>query len=57
MRVLTTEPVEPDIGLRQTEGFVCEGRPCRVQVRNSVEPTLLNSPALAPPAPDVPVVG
>jgi hypothetical protein len=56
VRVLTTETVDPNIGIRHSERFVCEGRLCRVQVWDSVEPSLINSPLLAP-QPDLPEIG
>ena|SRR5581483_466523 len=56
VRVLSTETIDQNVGLRQSEGFVCEGRMCRVQVQDSLEPRLLNSPLLGP-RPDLAEIG
>jgi hypothetical protein len=59
-RVLATELIDPDFGLRHTQAFVSEGRFCRVQVfdrQDLMEPTLINRPLGGSEAADLPVIG
>jgi hypothetical protein len=57
MQVLATESIDPNVGLRQSVAFVCEGRGCRVHVFDqlAIEPRLINYP-LPGPRPDTSVI-